>query len=334
MFCSNCGKEIPDGSEFCPYCGTNLNEEIKKEKTEVVEEVKENICNNCKKEIPEESDFCPYCGYNLKDNIPSTDVENDSIAYENEIETTTKPPMKSKVVIIIMVIVGIVTIAFYNAWKIYKKANNSLNSFNNQLSEINDNKKEEQEEKKEESKIDKDEIKKKYKDLLNDKEWVKKNLYISKNYFGEKISSNKKQYIEYAIFDDDKFTVPVGVVVTIYDGEGDCNRCTILTYENGKVKTKIVDTDRVTFSVDKKKKLLFAGFAKMGAEKLTVYSVNDKEVKKKDVLEKIEEIDENAELYYTYFINDKEVSKSKYFKLYEEYVPEDYEGDELTKIKQ
>ena len=21
MFCSNCGKQIPDGSKFCPYCG-------------------------------------------------------------------------------------------------------------------------------------------------------------------------------------------------------------------------------------------------------------------------------------------------------------------------
>ena len=24
MFCSNCGKEIPDGSKFCPLCGGNL----------------------------------------------------------------------------------------------------------------------------------------------------------------------------------------------------------------------------------------------------------------------------------------------------------------------
>ena len=24
MFCPNCGKEIPDGSKFCPYCGANL----------------------------------------------------------------------------------------------------------------------------------------------------------------------------------------------------------------------------------------------------------------------------------------------------------------------
>lgn len=24
MFCSNCGKELPDESEFCGYCGSNL----------------------------------------------------------------------------------------------------------------------------------------------------------------------------------------------------------------------------------------------------------------------------------------------------------------------
>ena len=24
MYCPNCGKEIPDGSKFCPYCGTKI----------------------------------------------------------------------------------------------------------------------------------------------------------------------------------------------------------------------------------------------------------------------------------------------------------------------
>jgi len=24
MFCTNCGKQIPDGSKFCPYCGAKL----------------------------------------------------------------------------------------------------------------------------------------------------------------------------------------------------------------------------------------------------------------------------------------------------------------------
>ena len=24
-FCYNCGNDIPDGAEFCPHCGANLN---------------------------------------------------------------------------------------------------------------------------------------------------------------------------------------------------------------------------------------------------------------------------------------------------------------------
>lgn len=25
MFCMNCGKPLPDGSKFCPHCGTPVN---------------------------------------------------------------------------------------------------------------------------------------------------------------------------------------------------------------------------------------------------------------------------------------------------------------------
>lgn len=43
MFCTNCGKEIPDESQFCKYCGNKIskNEETeqieKAEKTEIAE---------------------------------------------------------------------------------------------------------------------------------------------------------------------------------------------------------------------------------------------------------------------------------------------------------
>ena len=29
MHCTNCKKEVVEGSEFCPYCGTKLNNEVK-----------------------------------------------------------------------------------------------------------------------------------------------------------------------------------------------------------------------------------------------------------------------------------------------------------------
>jgi TM2 domain-containing membrane protein YozV len=35
MFCPNCGKQIPDGSKFCPYCGVKLALEGESEETQV-----------------------------------------------------------------------------------------------------------------------------------------------------------------------------------------------------------------------------------------------------------------------------------------------------------
>jgi hypothetical protein len=33
MICQNCGKEIPDGSKFCPYCGANQFETLLKKQS-------------------------------------------------------------------------------------------------------------------------------------------------------------------------------------------------------------------------------------------------------------------------------------------------------------
>ena len=43
MYCSECGKEIPEESEFCPYCGTKLKDkqyEPKKYAKQKTEEIK------------------------------------------------------------------------------------------------------------------------------------------------------------------------------------------------------------------------------------------------------------------------------------------------------
>lgn len=39
MYCSNCGKEIPKESDFCPYCGTDLKEENSIEKSSKSENI-------------------------------------------------------------------------------------------------------------------------------------------------------------------------------------------------------------------------------------------------------------------------------------------------------
>lgn len=53
MECTNCKRNIPDGSKFCNHCGQRI------------EEINGVIrCSNpqCGKEIPSDSQFCPFCG--------------------------------------------------------------------------------------------------------------------------------------------------------------------------------------------------------------------------------------------------------------------------------
>ncbi len=73
MFCSNCGKEIRENSNFCPYCGI-VKRAIPSEtvRQTLVQDTsaaaKKNgfkafiFCSNCGKAIGKNSDFCPYCG--------------------------------------------------------------------------------------------------------------------------------------------------------------------------------------------------------------------------------------------------------------------------------
>lgn len=41
MYCSKCGKEIPDESDFCSYCGADL--QMKKDNNEEENSITENI---------------------------------------------------------------------------------------------------------------------------------------------------------------------------------------------------------------------------------------------------------------------------------------------------
>lgn len=48
--CRNCGREIPAGANFCPFCGTR----------------KMLVCPSCKKELSDGMLFCPFCGTKLQ----------------------------------------------------------------------------------------------------------------------------------------------------------------------------------------------------------------------------------------------------------------------------
>jgi ribosomal protein L40E len=61
--CSNCGKDVPGGASFCPYCGTL----VKGGKVK---------CGNCGAENAGDATFCRQCGQKLAMNVPPTLVDN------------------------------------------------------------------------------------------------------------------------------------------------------------------------------------------------------------------------------------------------------------------
>lgn len=55
MKCQKCNNEIPDNSEFCPYCGQS-------QESKSAEEEKDFVCRYCGTEIEESTAYCPECG--------------------------------------------------------------------------------------------------------------------------------------------------------------------------------------------------------------------------------------------------------------------------------
>ena len=62
MFCKNCGQQINDQAEICPYCKTPTNVHII-------------FCTHCGKHIDKSALKCPYCGTPNKE-APTPSVYN------------------------------------------------------------------------------------------------------------------------------------------------------------------------------------------------------------------------------------------------------------------
>lgn len=51
MYCNQCGKEIPDGTRFCSFCGCSQ-----------IPAPKKPVCPACGHELDAQAEFCGYCG--------------------------------------------------------------------------------------------------------------------------------------------------------------------------------------------------------------------------------------------------------------------------------
>jgi len=56
IFCSNCGKEVPEGVAFCSACGNRQDEQVQQ-----LVQIKKH-CSNCGSELEDDEVFCAFCG--------------------------------------------------------------------------------------------------------------------------------------------------------------------------------------------------------------------------------------------------------------------------------
>lgn len=106
MICLNCGKAIPDESEFCLHCG---------------KVVKKNIitprCNSCGKGIPEDSEFCPFCGENVISTMVLEKKASEKIVDRNKAvvnySSANKKRLLAIMAAIVVVIVATISAVFF-----------------------------------------------------------------------------------------------------------------------------------------------------------------------------------------------------------------------------
>ena len=60
--CMGCGREVPEGMNFCPYCGRPGPTGPPGPDTAVVQEPETRVCPGCGREISTKHKFCPECG--------------------------------------------------------------------------------------------------------------------------------------------------------------------------------------------------------------------------------------------------------------------------------
>lgn len=62
--CPKCGREVPDGSAFCPYCGNNMKmaSAANAAPQQPAAPAQPSVCPSCGKPLSPGAKFCPYCG--------------------------------------------------------------------------------------------------------------------------------------------------------------------------------------------------------------------------------------------------------------------------------
>ena len=211
-------------------------------------------CTNCKKEVIEGSEFCSHCGSKINNEDNMTNRKNTN-GEENSKSKRKFYGLILAIIIVILIILGSIYIVTTN-----KKGSNNDNSSQNEYIQQNS--------------ITKEEIENLFIRNLSDEEWVKENLFIKKDYFGDDVTVYTKQNVSIAKAND-----YVRIAVIEYEQPFTRN-CKVLTYKDGNIQINDLQNSRDGYILDTEKNILYQYFQDMGSIGYNIYLVTENGVEK------------------------------------------------------
>lgn len=171
-----------------------------------------------------------------------------------------------------------------------------------------------------------------YKENLLNKDWVKENLYIKTDCFGNKINEDETQKAKYIKMYDETFSNPVVLIYTECESKNS-NQCYVLTYNNGEILVNSINekpthNSHVIYKVNGRNKILYKGTTYSDYEEYEIYNITD------TGLEKIYSIKKqykkvNSNTVIEYYSNETKINENQYTSIKNQYVQESARGEEF-----
>ena len=210
-------------------------------------------CNKCGKELVEGSEFCSYCGSKINN--------EDTLSDKKYIDKNKILKPKEKICGLTLVII-IIIIIVCSIYIVITKDNKNINNNSSEDEYIQPNN------------ITKKDIDNTFTKYLSNYEWVKENIYIKKDYFGEDVPVYAKQNVSIAKAND-----YVRIAIIEYEQTFTKN-CKVLVYKDGNIQIKDLQNSRNTYILDTEKNTLYQYFQDMSSIGYNIYFVTENGVEK------------------------------------------------------
>ncbi len=177
----------------------------------------------------------------------------------------------------------------------------------------------------EENNITKEDIENTFTKYLSNEEWVKENLYIKKDYFGDEVAVYAKQDVSIATAND-----YVRIAIIEYEQSYTRNG-KVLIYKDGNIQVQDLQNSRDGYLLDTEKNILYQYFQHMGEIRYTIYSINENGAEKVCSLSAHETgVTDNGEMILEdYKKDDVSITEEEFNNIKQQYINENLNEDEI-----